>query len=429
MTDLTGTSDRLDDGPSETGRPQRRDEHLLWLALLVSTTGDWIYRFALPLLVLRLTGSALSTAFTYVLEFVPYVVLGLFIGGVADRVDCRRLMIACDSSAAVVVGLIAALFTLDHPPVPALYATALLLGCLRPFYFPAFQSFLVDRVPAQRRPLVNAWVQGTDSTLNMLGPVAGLSVVVLIGPAVASAVNAVSFAVSALCIALTTSGGRRPSGSLRGVMRNVRTDFLAGLQVLGTVPALFWGTALMTLTNCAALAVEANLVYVLAGPGGTAPASLGIVFALHGAGALLGASVAPALIRRFPVGRLLTMGMAVFAVALALPAVSTRPVVIAASWGLVGVATSTIIVPWFTFRQGIVPSDMIGRVTSVGRALSYVTIPIGAVVGSWVVTGLGTPYLFLLAGAVQAAVWAGTVWSPLGRVDLRRERTELATDS
>ena len=54
-------------------------------AFTISSTGDWIYKFAVPTLILRLTGSAVATAFAYVLEFIPYVIIGPFAGVIADR--------------------------------------------------------------------------------------------------------------------------------------------------------------------------------------------------------------------------------------------------------------------------------------------------------------------------------------------------------
>ncbi len=124
---------------------QRWDERLLRVAFIISSSGDWIFRFALPVLVLRLTGSAVSTALTYAVEFVPFVVIGLFSGVVADRADRRQLMIACDVVSAVIVGAIGVLCLID-PPVFLVMAAAFLLGCVRPFSFPAFQGFITERV-------------------------------------------------------------------------------------------------------------------------------------------------------------------------------------------------------------------------------------------------------------------------------------------
>jgi MFS family permease len=148
----------------EPSRGGATEEWSLRLAFLVSSMGDWIYRFALPLLVLQLTGSALSTALVYVLEFVPYIFIGLVAGNLADRANRRRLLIICDTASAAVVTVIAVLAWLSISSVPLIYVVALALAAIRPFSFPAFQGFVVERITAERRPAVNAWVQGTDSS-------------------------------------------------------------------------------------------------------------------------------------------------------------------------------------------------------------------------------------------------------------------------
>jgi Major Facilitator Superfamily len=398
----------------------RRGDVLLRSAFVVSSTGDWIYRFALPLLVLRQTGSALSTAFTYVLEIVPYVLIGLFAGTVADRADRRRLMIGCDSAAALMVGAMGAVLLTGHPPLWLLYSLALLLATARPVYFPAFQGFLVDRVAGARRVVVNAWVQGTDSTLSMLGPVIGVAVVTFVGPGVACVANAVSFVLSAGLIWLTASTVRPHQPARWGEMaRHVSRDFRLGVRYILDSSALRWGTVLMTLTNFASMGLEANLIYIVTAGGHASSGSIAIVFAVLGAGALAGATIAPLLIRRLPVGTILAAAMGLMAVALTLPVFAPATPLIGLAMFLVGVSTSAIVVPWFTFRQSIVPSELIGRVTSVGRSLSYITIPLGAVFGSWVISTVGSASLFVFVGALQGVAWLGTLLSPLRRAGRR----------
>ncbi|MFE2288892.1 MFS transporter [Streptomyces sp. NPDC059443] len=407
MTDAAYAAEQVKDSG-------RRGETLLRSAFIVSSTGDWIYRFALPLLVLRQTGSAISTAITYVLEIIPYVAVGLFAGTIADRADRRRLMISCDGIAAALVGVMAVLLFTGKPSIWLLYALALLLGTVRPVYVPAFQGFLVDRVPESRRPVMNAWVQGTDAALSMLGPVVGITVIALIGPATACAANSVSFAASALLIRWAPHGAAGRARVRWGeIARNVGGDFKDGLVFIRDSAPLLWGTALMTVTNFAALGLEANLIYIVTDDGRSRQAALALVFAGQGAGALLGASLAPAVIRRFPVGPTLTAAMGLMAVSLALPALSPSTPVIGGSMFLLGMSTSAIVVPWYTFRQSIVPSELIGRVTSVGRSLSFVTIPLGALFGSWVMGQWSAATLFLVAGVLQGAVWLGTLLSPL----------------
>ncbi|MFD3873093.1 MFS transporter [Streptomyces sp. NPDC058623] len=399
---------------------ERRDETLLRAAFIVSTGGDWVFRFALPVLVLQLTGSAFLAAFTYALEFVPFVLVGLFSGVVADRVDRRNLMIRCDVCSAAVVGAIGLLCLLDRPPVSAVYVAAFVLACMRPLYFPAFQGFLMERVPAERRPVMNAWVQGSESLLNMLGPIAGISVVAFLGPAAASGVNALSFGLSAVLILLTTASPvTRATTALREAVRGMGPDLLTGFRLLFADPVLRSGTILLTLTNFAVHAVEANLVYVVTEATDQSKFVLGVVVAAQGAGAVAGAAAVPRLLRRYREGTLLSVGMGALALALLTPAVSADVWVLAPAWALAGAATSLIVVGWFTYRQTVIDAEYMGRVVAVNRAVSFTAILPASLLGGWMAAELAPGWLFATAGAVQALAWIATAAGLVGKAGRR----------
>jgi MFS family permease len=64
----------------------------LWLAGLISDTGDWLLFIALPVVVYNLTGSAFSTSVAFLFELAPAVVLAPVAGHLADRWDHRKLL-------------------------------------------------------------------------------------------------------------------------------------------------------------------------------------------------------------------------------------------------------------------------------------------------------------------------------------------------
>ncbi|NJC73104.1 MFS transporter [Planosporangium thailandense] len=391
-------------------------------AFLVSSAGDWIYRFAVPTLILTITGSAMSTAIAYVIEFIPYIVVGLFAGVVADRVNRRRVLIACDVTSFVIALAIAGFAALEHPPVAALYGCAFLLACVRPFYFPAFQGFLVDVTPERKLSRINAWTQTIDSTLGFLGPIIGTALIAELGVPLAALVNALSFALSALLIYqisyVVAGAGATGEGQLGAALAGVGRDFVAGLHTVWRIRPIWWGTLLMAAANLAGYVVEGNLVYLLLTAERLPKIALGLVFSAHGLGAVAGAVLAPRLIDRYPTGRLLAAGMGLSAVAMALPAVIPHYGAIIVGWGIEGIATSVIVVSWFTARQKIVAADMIGRVVSVSRAVAYVAIPLGAVLGGALAAQTSpVRLLFLCAALLQAAVFVGTAVSPVGRID------------
>ena len=75
----------------------------LWLAQLLSVAGDQLARVALTVLVFQHTHSALWTAVTYSVTFLPWLIGGLALAGLADRLPRRDVMVACDVTRAVLV--------------------------------------------------------------------------------------------------------------------------------------------------------------------------------------------------------------------------------------------------------------------------------------------------------------------------------------
>lgn len=420
------------EGP-DASPPPARDGVRLRTAFLVSSTGDWIYRFAVPTLVLAVTGSAVSTALAYALEMIPYIVVGALAGVIADRFDRRRILIACDSVSTVLALVLAGAATLDRPPVSLLYLLAFLLACVRPFYFPAFQGFIVDTVPAQGLSRLNAWTQTVDSALGFLGPVAGTAVIAALGVPTATLVNAMSFGVSALLIwqigarrirptaAATTAGSADPAadpGTRAGIWRELLVDFMAGLRILWSIKPVWWGTVLIAAANLATFVVEGSIIYLVLEVDKLSKPAMGLVFSAQGLGAVLGALLVPKLLDRLPAGHLLVAGMGLSAATMGLPVLVPTYLGVVTGWGLEGIATSIIVVSWFTARQRVVPPEAIGRVVSVGRALAFAVVPFGAVIGGYAVTTAHpTRTLFLVAFLIQLVSFIATPLSPVARID------------
>jgi MFS family permease len=389
-------------------------------AYLVSSIGDWTYRFAVPTLILRITGSALATAFAYVLEFIPYVIIGPVAGVAADRWNRRRMLVTCDTASAAITLTIVGITIPHHVPLPLLYGFALLLACVRPLYFPAFQGLLVETTPGRSRAGLNAWAQTVDSALSMMGPIAGTAIVAVAGVPLTALIDALSFASSAMLIyqiaythrAEASQGTASAAAALGGVLR----DFDEGMRLLWRHKVIRYGTGLMAMANLAGSIVEANLIFLVVRAEGLPRIVFGIIFGAQGLGSLVGAISAPRLVNRYPAGRLLAYGMGGSAAAMLLPALVPRWWMIMASWAAEGIVTSIVVVCWFTERQRIVPAEAIGRVVSVSRAIAYMAIPLGALLGGWL-AGSADPLreIFGVAAALQTGVFLGTILSPLAR--------------
>ena len=111
-----------------------RDFQLLWVGQAVSVLGSRVSAIAYPLLVLALTGSPALTGLVGFVGSLPYIVFQLPAGAVADRLDRRRLMIACDVGRAAALASIPAALALGRLTVGLVAAAAFVEGTLFVFF-------------------------------------------------------------------------------------------------------------------------------------------------------------------------------------------------------------------------------------------------------------------------------------------------------
>ena len=124
------------------GRPFRH----VWLSVLVSSTGDGMFVTAFPLLAATLTRDPRLIAGVTIALRLPWLVLSLFTGAIADRLNRRRLLMAADLGRLVVVGGLVALVVLDMANIWILYVCAFLLTTGDTLHVNTAQALLPDIV-------------------------------------------------------------------------------------------------------------------------------------------------------------------------------------------------------------------------------------------------------------------------------------------
>ncbi|MCU1528694.1 MAG: Major facilitator superfamily 1 [Frondihabitans sp.] len=145
----------------------------LFAAGLVSDLGDWLLFIALPLVVLRLSGSALGTSLAFLLELLPAVVLAPLVARIVTRFERRILMVAVTIGQAL--SLVPLFFVHDRSDLPLVYLVIVLQASLGAVFEPAKNSLLPDLVGADRIVSANALV-GLGQNLGRLigGPLGGV---------------------------------------------------------------------------------------------------------------------------------------------------------------------------------------------------------------------------------------------------------------
>lgn len=173
----------------------------LWLAQLISGSGDWFYSVAIYDLLLRLTGSAATVAAAAVLQILPMFLLGPTAGAVNDRVSRRRVMIVTDVLRAFVV--LGMLFVESIEQIPVLYFLLAAEIGMAAFFESARNASVPNIVADADIPVANAIGSTTWSVTVTAGAALGGLAIAFLGRGAAFLANSGSFLFSAWLISRT----------------------------------------------------------------------------------------------------------------------------------------------------------------------------------------------------------------------------------
>jgi len=185
----------------------RQNHHFrfLWFGQIVSLMGDWFNLIASATLLLSLSQSGIAVGALFVVRWLAPFLISPVAGVVADRYDRRKLLILTDLARGVVV--LGFLLVRDAQDVWLVYTlTAAQLG-ISGFFFPARNAILPDIVSAKELGAANALSSATWSVMLALGTGLGGLVTGGLGVYPAFWIDALSFFLSALCIAKISYNG------------------------------------------------------------------------------------------------------------------------------------------------------------------------------------------------------------------------------
>ncbi|WP_316042169.1 MFS transporter [Nocardiopsis sp. CNR-923] len=221
----------------------------------------------------------------------PWLLLALPAGALADRVDRRAAMLGANIARAALLGALAALSVLDTGSIEVLYALAFCAGAAETVYDTSAQSILPQVVPRGRLSRANGRLHSVELTANeFAGPPLG-GLLVALGLASAFAAPAVLW-LAAVGALLLVRGRFRVERSTR---TTVRADIAEGLRFLWRHRLLRVFAVLVGVSNLAISASFAVFVLFAVGPGspmGLTEPAYGLLLTAIAGGSLAGSLTA-----------------------------------------------------------------------------------------------------------------------------------------
>ena len=405
---------------------RHRDFRLLWAGQTISRVGTEVSVLAIPLIAIQvLRATTFEVGALTAVETLPFLLVGLPAGAWVDRMRRRRVLIVADIGRLAMLGSIPIASAFATVTLAQLYIVAFGTGVLTVFFDVAYQSYLPELVDRNQLVDGNAKLAASESTAHVVGPGIGGGLISWVGATTAVVADALSYAVSFVCLIAIRTPAEEPDRGENPT--SLITDIREGLRFVWhehRIRAVAFCTSTSNLFSGVMMAVV--LLFMTRGLGFTG-GEIGVVFAVSGVGAILGAVIAPWLAVRIGVGPAIVWTIVVAGVGPFLVAGATgtpAATMIALGFAVVGGGGVAYNINQVSVRQALCPRRLQGRMNASVRFLVWGTLPLGGFLGGALGSIIGIRATLWVSAVGQATAFLWLLPSPIPRM---HEMPEPAT--
>lgn len=383
--------------------------------------------FALPLLIYKLTGSALNLGLSMAVGMLPYLLFGLVIGAWVDRLDRKRLMIGVNFALACLMASIPVIAYAGHLSIAYIYAVEFSGSTLGIFFNSAEFAAIPSLVGKDNLVTANGRIQASYSAVTVAGPVLAGIMVSFVPLQTVLFVDAGSYLIASVTL-LTVRGSFNVE--TKKAITSIRNDVVAGLRYVLSHPVLRNISLMMAMVNFVGATVNAQIVLFAKRELSASNTQIGWLFAAEGVGVVVLSLAAGPLRKRWSfsvvaLSALASSGVAIVALSFTRSVYAALPLIALMS-GL-GILFN---INTGSLRQQIVPNDMLGRVISIAGVLAWSAIPLGSTLGGVIIQTSGNVVLvFAVIGFLTIAIPLGFSMTPLGHADRYVDETTTTDTS
>ena len=402
----------------------------LWAAETISHLGSSFSALAMPIVAIQLLNAGpMEIAIINLADTLPFLVIGLLVGALIDRLPRRGVLIVADLGRAVLLLTLPISYALGVLSIPQLVIVGILLGTLTVFFDVAYQAYLPSLIPKEDLVEGNSKLEISRSAAGLFGPSLAGALIAIVKAPMAVVIDALSFALSALFlftikpkhefVAEQNNASAHESKKPRGTLR---ADITAGLRFVFGHPALRTiggATATSNLFSGIAGTVEMLFAYNVLG---LSVALIGFASTLGSAGGLISAVFADKISKRLGVGRTIVLtiplgGPMLVVLAFCQPGNDLLNALVIGGGFFAAAASGTLYnINQVSLRQALTPPEMSGRMNATMRWFVWGTIPIGALLGGIIGTNLGLREALIIGGIGGTLAFVPLLFGPVWRI-------------
>jgi len=396
-----------------------REYRLLITAVSLSIFADGMFAVVLALQVIELDNDPVSLSIVttcWGAAFVAFVLVG---GITADRIKQRTIIIATESVNVIASSAVAVLGLAGALQVWHLAVASAAMGAAAAFFFPAYSAILPRILPADQLLAANG-VEGVVRPVfqRAVGPAVAGIVVGLSFPALGATTVAVLFAVGLVLLVATRLTTKTPVAEPDHERTHVLRDLRDGFSFMLRTPWLLWTLLFASMFVLVVLGpIEVLLPFIAKDRFHDGAKTYGFILAFFGMGSALGALGVSS--RHLP-RRYLSVMMAMWSIG-SIPLVivgitSSFPLMAVATF-VIGVTDGAGMVIWGTLLQRRVPTEMLGRVSSLDFFVSLAFMPVSFAIVGPLSKVVSMETIFLVAGLAPVAFAAVAMFAARMRSD------------
>jgi MFS family permease len=355
----------------------------MWASSIVSNLADGVMLAAVPLLAISLTDSPILISLIGAMVMLPWLLFAIPIGAIVDRVDRRYIFAGANASRSAVVGVLALLIALDHVTIFWLLAAAFIIGVCEVAADTTAQSLIPQILDEKDFEKGNSRLQISETVIQgFIGaPISGFIYTAAIY--LPFFINSLGFAISAL-FALTIPvkylQDIRQEGEEKTERRFV-ADMKFGIAYLfhqKVLRRLVVTTA--TIGLCYSMG-SATMVLFIIKELGLQERFFGVILAIQGVGAILGALVASRTSSKFGRSKVMTFAIVASSAVLLLQGFSPNIYIFVALATFGGFVISQWNILLMATYQTVIPKELYGRIHGTRRTLVWGAMPLGSLLG------------------------------------------------
>ncbi|MEV4318200.1 MFS transporter [Actinocrispum sp. NPDC049592] len=382
---------------------RNREFRLLWIGQALSDFGSAMTGLALPLVLFAAGYEPSAAGLVGTVVLVVGLVARVPAGYLADRYDQRGLMLACDIARLVAAAVVAFVVAAGSLPLTLAIGTVIVSGVALEVFRPSQNKVVRRIVPVDQLGHAVSVNQARMYASSIAAPAAA-GFLLALSPSVPFAVDAVTFGLSALCVAMLS---RSPAPAVVAARERFLPQVLAGWRYLVKDRFLRMSSVLFALLNFTFSALSYALILGVA----SEPAAVGVAMSSAAVAGLVGSLLVPYATRWLSLRVLLAAGPVISSALLVVAWSGGGVIPFVAAFSAMCLLTPVIGAVIMTMMAKVVPEEIYGRVTAAGGFVAQILQPLGPLAAGLLLTQLtfgATAGVFAIAlGAL--AVLAATL--------------------